>query len=207
MAKSKMVLTFLLCMIPIGPVSAEAMDHAEDMRLLFNHSGIFDRLQEFPRQVYKGMGRGEDSSQSESFSSDDAFSKTLNVKEMERELIVQMSKRMDDRTTTLVLRCFQSPLGMRITNFERTTYANHAWKKRQSFLQGFVQNPPDQTRLDQIELITEATYLSRIDEELEITTALALTEAMNARLPKEERIDPDYILHELQSQRNDMKPV
>ena len=38
-----------------------------------------------------------------------------------------------------------------------------------------------------------------------MTTALALTGAMNAKLPPEERIDPNHIRHQLQAQRENMK--
>ncbi len=208
MVKTKMVMAFVLGIFFVGASYAESTNRTDQVRLLLKQCGILDRLQQFPKQVFREIGHEDGLTTSKEYRpAQEAFIQAFDVEQMEKDLIKKMGQEINERTTAIALEWFRSPLGIRIAKLEKTTYRAHAWQEKQIFQQGLVRNPPSVRRMSQIEQIVKSSYLSRLDEELEMITAIALTESMNAKLPPEERIDPDYILHELQVQRNDRKQV
>ena len=207
MNTTRMLLVLFVILSPMSSTGAESpVDHDGRMRHLLERCGILDRLQEFPRQVFQQMGYEENLSQPKRYAPGrETFFQAFNVKEMEKDLIEKMSEQMDAHSIALTLEWFESPIGRKIIDLERTTYTAHAWQGKQVFVQGLAHNPPAEDRIAKIQRLVKAIYLSQIDEDLEMTTALALTGAMNAKLPQEERIDPDHIRGQLQAQREDMK--
>ena len=206
MNTARIFFVLFIILSPMTSAGAMSTDQDSQMRHLLKQCGILDRLQEFPRQVFHQMGYEENLSQPKQYAPGrEAFFQAFNVEEMERDLIDKMSEQMDKHSITIALEWFESPIGRKIIDLERTTYAAHAWQGKQVFIQGLAHNPPAEHRINKVRRLAEASYLSQIDEDLEMTTALALTGAMNAKLPQEERIDPDYIRGQLETQREDMK--
>ncbi len=201
-------IVLVFCLLPLSAVGAESTNQTSDMRLLLEQCGMLDRLQQFPRQVFEAMGHKGGEAQSKRYTPErDAFFQAFNVQEMEQELIASMEEEMDEHNTKVALEWFQSPLGKRITDLERMTYSDQAWQGRQIFVQGLSHNSLEQPRVNKVQQLTEANYLSHIDEDLEMTTALALTRSMNATLPTDEHIDFDQIRQALQVQREEKKNV
>ncbi len=201
------IIIFLICsLLPLSGAVAESTGNPDRMRVLLEKCGILDRLREFPRQVFEAMGHTNNTAQSKRYTPErDAFFQAFNVEEMEQDLVVQMMEQMNELHFGKALDWYQSPLGKQVTALERTTYSDHAWQGRQTFFQGLERTASRQDRIDKIQQLMESSYLSKIDEELEMTTALALTGAMNSTLPAEEQIDLDHIRQALQVQREDRK--
>ncbi len=207
MIKLKIVIILILSIVSLPSVQAETTGSTR-VRLLLEQCGMLDRLREFPRQVFQAMGHKNDTTQPKQYTPErDAIFQAFNIEEMEQELVSQVAKKMDEENKIITLQWYQSPLGKRITTLERSTYSEHAWQRRQIFIRGLEEKYPRQDRVHRIQRLTELNYLAKIDEDLEMTTALALTDAMNATLPSDEHIDPDHIRHSIQVQREDRKEV
>ncbi len=205
---SRTMLVLFISLLPIGLANAESTELTESIRLLMDRSGISNRLQEFPRQVLSEIGQEKDSSQTKTYTPNrDAFVRAFNVKTMEHDLVVQMGKYVDEPLIVHALTWFQSPLGMRIADLERAAFTAHTSQGKQAFVEWLLHNPPAQSRIVQIQRLIETTYLAHIEEDLEMTTAMAVTGAMNATLPPEEHINPDHIRHQIQVQRDDQKQI
>ena len=195
----------LLCLVVVSSSQAETVGHTKQVRVLLEQCGILERLKQFPRQVLESMGYEEQSHAKQYTPVRDALFRSFDMAKMEQHLVTTMSNHTDDQVVGKALHWFLSPTGKKITNLERTTYSEHAWQERRLYVQSLNKNPPTQHRFSQIERLSHANYLSRIDEQLEMTTALALTEAMNATLSHEEQIDPDQIRQKLQFLREDQR--
>ena len=206
MIKAKIIIFLICSLLPLSGALAESTGSQDRMRVLLEQCGVLDRLREFPRQVFEAMGHTGNTTQPKRYTPErDEFLQAFNVEEMEQNLIIQMREQMDESHYGQALDWYQSPLGMQVTTLERTTYSDHAWQGRQIFIQGLAHTDSRQDRIAKIQQLMESNYLSKIDAELEMTTALALTGAMNATLPEEEQIDFDYIRQALQVQRENRK--
>ncbi|MCA9470721.1 MAG: hypothetical protein MRJ96_01350 [Nitrospirales bacterium] len=199
------LLVGLMSLVCINMSGAESLEHRRQVRVLLEQCGVLERLKQFPRQVFERMGYDDESYSKQYTPVRDALFQAFDMDKMEQHLVHAMSNDLDSQAVGKALHWFQSPMGKKITDLERMTYSAHVWKERSLYAQNLDEHPPTQHRLLQVQQLSNALYLFRIDEQLEMTTALALTEAMNAALPREERIDPDHIRHELQIRRENEK--
>jgi hypothetical protein len=165
-------------------------------------SGMNDQIRQIPAFVQIGVSSRKGSTPPDLYNIlEPEIVKAFQPEKILKGISREIENKLNLRTLQDVLTWLESPLGQKITAIEVSNSTPEALQGMKEFAALMQKTPPPKKRSDLVKRFNRATKPAEWIVEIQISSILALTTAMNSSLPKEKRANPAEIRKKIEQLR------